>query len=1002
MIIDFYKRGNGGSGSGYTLPTATATRLGGIKVGDGLSVENDGTLSTQGGGSVDSGVVLNLVNSAITDFSQELQEGEPIVGMAKQLYSPDGVEVEGIFNIRTTGGDKDVDSGKAELRKVEGNSVYPELKYNDGASFEREGESYDLELVTEWGNKEPISVEDGQVISEYSAKTAIMENIQLSFMNQGYAHFITLSGLDVGIWYTDGAWTTNMNCTQVDENHFTFNGGTIECDDLNRVVAIITGSTVWNKLHKDYFASADYYVQEYIPNDIPMGNSTYTYDGSDWSPALPQAVSEINFEGVPYSPEADDVMTISRVPYRESRAIFPAPTNFVALGLNSFCASANTPISTIEKVDEEGTYELDDIYVRAVPQTEYTIYSREGLMPDSVGYGVIVDAGTWKGQSGIYKNISIAPVPDAVKSAIEETGNNYNSTVFAHILSYRAEGEDDAYVDLILHPDRDGNIEVWDTNEETYLHLYTDDEENWFAINIDGVESYVGLKWDAANRIISFCGADTEYAEPEDCYAIDFTMATPIYKAYMVDADYDGNITGEPYHITVPEGFTYIWMEQGFDAEEEEKEAQKAEIFGNLCVHPTWSGIKDEEYAEYTESKVPLTALMTICPLWSIGSGETAYRNIIDLENGQLIQKITTEPYSAERVLWYLSHSYTIGANFDFDSEYIYVAQDPVTTDVSVENYKYGANDFSIEYLEKGNKVDDGKAVVDTYYMANLVDKLRNLDGLVHLNTLSGATGKTSAIYECDNELFWWDENGGAVAEWTFVNPSNTTFEDSNGYGLIFSNIPDGQVLFEYSYRYNDNWRRITYEDGKLTLRSASNDYSVILSSCTVGELVQWQTEGVGYNVGVKFQKHYIGFMFNGTMKFQNKWNGNVEGGHFVLVNKNNHPFPNISDNYDAGIPKWNSKGEIVGKSTGTSSKTMYFNTTGSTNAITYITNGSNGGPQRIFAPSQSGTQGQVLTSAGNAEPTWSNWIKSVQITSAEYEALTTKDPNVLYLIVDE
>lgn len=35
-------------GSGYTLPPATASVLGGIKVGSGLSVTNDGTLSADG------------------------------------------------------------------------------------------------------------------------------------------------------------------------------------------------------------------------------------------------------------------------------------------------------------------------------------------------------------------------------------------------------------------------------------------------------------------------------------------------------------------------------------------------------------------------------------------------------------------------------------------------------------------------------------------------------------------------------------------------------------------------------------------------------------------------------------------------------------------------------------------------------------------------------------------------------------------------------------------
>lgn len=46
----------GGGGGGYVLPAATAETLGGIKVGEGLSVTEDGTLSAQGGGDVPEGV----------------------------------------------------------------------------------------------------------------------------------------------------------------------------------------------------------------------------------------------------------------------------------------------------------------------------------------------------------------------------------------------------------------------------------------------------------------------------------------------------------------------------------------------------------------------------------------------------------------------------------------------------------------------------------------------------------------------------------------------------------------------------------------------------------------------------------------------------------------------------------------------------------------------------------------------------------------------------------
>lgn len=47
-----YKLSEGGSGGGggYVLPTATADRLGGVKIGSGISVEEDGTISASGGG----------------------------------------------------------------------------------------------------------------------------------------------------------------------------------------------------------------------------------------------------------------------------------------------------------------------------------------------------------------------------------------------------------------------------------------------------------------------------------------------------------------------------------------------------------------------------------------------------------------------------------------------------------------------------------------------------------------------------------------------------------------------------------------------------------------------------------------------------------------------------------------------------------------------------------------------------------------------------------------
>lgn len=49
MITSFKSLGqSGGGGGGYVLPTATANRLGGVKIGEGINVENDGTISVSG------------------------------------------------------------------------------------------------------------------------------------------------------------------------------------------------------------------------------------------------------------------------------------------------------------------------------------------------------------------------------------------------------------------------------------------------------------------------------------------------------------------------------------------------------------------------------------------------------------------------------------------------------------------------------------------------------------------------------------------------------------------------------------------------------------------------------------------------------------------------------------------------------------------------------------------------------------------------------------------
>lgn len=143
-------------------------------------------------------------------------------------------------------------------------------------------------------------------------------------------------------------------------------------------------------------------------------------------------------------------------------------------------------------------------------------------------------------------------------------------------------------------------------------------------------------------------------------------------------------------------------------------------------------------------------------------------------------------------------------------------------------------------------------------------------------------------------------------------------------------------------------------------------------------------------------------------------------------------------------FPKWNSQGVITGNIAGTRPKYLYIN--GQSKEV--LGDGSyNNTLARIYAPESAGTAGQILVSAGNGAPVWSavtmggvsqeyvdsaitqvqdqldtidevipaaivdinnRMVSSSSVstiwrgTQAEYDAITTKDPNTLYIIVNE
>lgn len=81
-------------GSSYTLPVASSNTLGGIKVGSGLSIENDGTLSTTGGSGGGGTVVLPKV----VNYNYDLDDVATALGTE---YTEDDYDVP--INFRVIG-----------------------------------------------------------------------------------------------------------------------------------------------------------------------------------------------------------------------------------------------------------------------------------------------------------------------------------------------------------------------------------------------------------------------------------------------------------------------------------------------------------------------------------------------------------------------------------------------------------------------------------------------------------------------------------------------------------------------------------------------------------------------------------------------------------------------------------------------------------------------------------------------------------------------------------
>ena len=99
---------------------------------------------------------------------------------------------------------------------------------------------------------------------------------------------------------------------------------------------------------------------------------------------------------------------------------------------------------------------------------------------------------------------------------------------------------------------------------------------------------------------------------------------------------------------------------------------------------------------------------------------------------------------------------------------------------------------------------------------------------------------------------------------------------------------------------------------------------------------------------------------------------------------------------------EWNQYGQITGGHS-VYQKQIWINKSKSTNSWGYLYGDYvNEFPDLMVVPTAFGTSGQVLQSAGEGNvPTWTDLIKIQKITQDAYDALETKDDNVLYVITN-
>jgi len=206
MIINLSTIFGGGGGS-YVLPTATGSRLGGVKIGSGISVAADGTISAEGGSSQQNYIIVDAL-SAVTEPYEGLtafvKSGNTSSSMSGYTFSIEGLEGEGEVYYH---------SGYRTIYRFDGQG---------GAEIRDEAQGYAyVQLTSEYqyfDNRIYAKIENGTVYSTLAPgglyhNTGVLENITLTEATISIP--IPYNG---NIYrYEQGRWN-NIECLWIDDS----------------------------------------------------------------------------------------------------------------------------------------------------------------------------------------------------------------------------------------------------------------------------------------------------------------------------------------------------------------------------------------------------------------------------------------------------------------------------------------------------------------------------------------------------------------------------------------------------------------------------------------------------------------------------------------------------------------------------------------------------------------------------------------------------------------